>query len=306
MVKTLLSVLGFATIVSACESTTEAPQEDAISATDTVTADPDTVAPDGVGPSSDTVETPADTTTLTDTAAPMDILAPADTTAPVDTIEPTDTTTAPSDTTPPSDAIVSPVDCSTICQARTGDGGFCLDDGYFGVAACTQYCQQDSALWDATARDAFADCAATDPLCFQTIHQCMMSAIYADEIESDTPIAMTIRVHGGDFSAHNGAWVFAEFQQGFFGPLALDTAVVADGSFDLNVDFNEVPHYNAVYYLRAYANVDGQLGCGVSTDLGFGGDVAPRFGTTPLLFERTLKVDEPVASSQMQEICDAF
>lgn len=73
-------------------------------------------------------------------------------------------------------------DCATPCAVRTTrvrDRGFCepmlANDDAPGWNACATWCASHSSGWSAAERAAFTWCAVEDPLCFQTVDQCMSS-----------------------------------------------------------------------------------------------------------------------------------
>lgn len=65
--------------------------------------------------------------------------------------------------------------CAERGERRAAEG-LCepmLVGGDAGFVGCEAYCASQSPSWSADQRAAFERCARTDPLCYQTIEQCM-------------------------------------------------------------------------------------------------------------------------------------
>ncbi len=59
--------------------------------------------------------------------------------------------------------------CKDACSNRDNQFGWCSD------RECVQYCKTNSRTWDNRTEEAFLTCATEDPLCYQTIEDCVSS-----------------------------------------------------------------------------------------------------------------------------------
>ena len=63
------------------------------------------------------------------------------------------------------------VDCQAFCAVRDFVGGSC-----WAVADCETWCLNNSGALTENEINAFGFCVATDPLCFQTVEQCIANS----------------------------------------------------------------------------------------------------------------------------------
>jgi len=193
---------------------------------------------------------------------------------------------------------------STTTAATTGSGtlepGFCdatcsafAEGGCFTAEACASYCAQQQAGWTSAIGDAFATCAETEPLCFETVENCMLRTLYP------MGTACEFVVSGSGFGALEGATTRLASQMsgvpGFDGEVA-----IAGGAFGFawggTCDY--VTQEGFLFLLHLDANDDGL--CSVPADrthaayATWNGDfVAPRFVAelTPALSDAAFVCD---------------
>lgn len=158
------------------------------------------------------------------------------------------------DAGPPSSA------CADLCQARRDDptSGGCPFDTVPGSGRCEDRCAEVAGLSAAT-REAFEWCVTTDPLCFQTIDQCVYGRRYPESVSIPT----TITAEGLD--AYEGRAVVVAIQNGV--ELYRRDAVVTDGGFEATFD-EPLP---AAWPPSAfgYVDVDEDGRCGRGVDVTF-------------------------------------
>lgn len=156
----------------------------------------------------------------------------------------------------PSDAAVAdatPEFCTTACQKTA-------DDTCFSTATCTAYCQDKSGAWPPPVRGAFAACAAKNPLCYQTMDDCMLSALFPGGV------AKSIQLRAQGFDANDGKVVHVWYDPGastLFG----GTATIAGGSFAFDWQKPVETLGTIGPLLLLYIDVDGNGLCDPSADL---------------------------------------
>lgn len=105
---------------------------------------------------------------------------------------------------------------ATFCEAacETTADGACL-----APSDCLSACLADGGSWSEPTKEAFATCAATDPLCFITLEGCMLGQL--------DPADKTFVVDGVEFDAYEGdtAHVIVD------GTDVSDALIVQNGSF---------------------------------------------------------------------------
>lgn len=204
------------------------------------------------------------------------------------------------------DAVVE-AGCATLCEARDNDeDGFCSQEGYFGVAACTSYCAPRWGGWDAAVRAAFTDCVETSPLCFETISQCLITRVYEDELGEEAPVAQRAIVRGAGFDEHDGGWVFAELNRGFGDDTALVQTRVREGAFELTWDFTAPLPLSGGVRATLYVDTDESVSCQVGTDLTFWAETLAEVGTDPLEWVLRLTPADATGEEIGETVCDTF
>lgn len=83
--------------------------------------------------------------------------------------------------------------------------GFCeeacavtLEGSCLSPSACEEYCQAESGNWPAGVAEAFAKCAAENPLCFVSVEGCILSVLHPPGSNN------TARLKGTGFQAYDG------------------------------------------------------------------------------------------------------
>jgi len=148
----------------------------------------------------------------------------------------------PSDAGPPP----TPTRCETTCDARRTDIGGCP------VEDCEARCAETTDR----SFDAFATCVISDPLCFQTLDDCVHGALYP------APVPTPVTFRGSDLLAHEGRTAHLLFRADF--AIERATAEIRDGAFEVTLT-PEVPGYGVITAL-AYVDVDGDEVCTAGVD----------------------------------------
>ncbi|KIG12364.1 hypothetical protein DB30_01555 [Enhygromyxa salina] len=144
--------------------------------------------------------------------------------------------------------------CDESCAVLSPDG--CLTPD-----ACLTYCEEDSLGWDPVVGEAFAACAATNPLCFQSVEGCMLAALHPE----GSPIGL--RVDGAGFDAQEGRAIRVWADVGAQSQLGGE-ALVANGGFSVEwVEF--FPIFDVVLgpLVMAYIDVDDDGSCDGDVDV---------------------------------------
>ena len=153
---------------------------------------------------------------------------------------------APAPDVPPSPEIEQA--CIDACAARDEDGmGGCPVAG--GDEDCTEWCIEVGPRVSPDLFDAYFQCLAEDPLCFQSVLQCAVGLAYPE------PFAHTVTVRGIGYDAWNGDTVFAGLEESAESFVRAE-AIVEDGQFTL--EFDVVMHVSqshlTLFYIDANAN----------------------------------------------------
>ncbi len=148
-----------------------------------------------------------------------------------------------------------PPDCDAACESLDVDGG-CYD-----TSSCQSDCALDLPGQSDAAFDAFSECAETNPLCFETMDQCVLRTLYPRA----APYPVT--VSGVGFAGFEGASVrIASSVQ--IGPAlsatVRDAGFVAVGSMEFEAAWAP--------FVQLYVDVDDDGACS-DADLGFGGQL---------------------------------
>ena len=179
--------------------------------------------------------------------------------------------------------------------------GFARTRGYFGVQTCTDFCTGLSGTWDETVFAAFDLCVSTDPLCFQTIDQCMFLEIFADEFDQSLSVEHAIVVKAAGFESVNSRFAYIEFADSSTS-LGVDQTRVQNGAFEFRLDLNqELPF--GTYDVFVYVDSNENINCDADADLIFGADIVPIYGSNPLEFRLELDPSMAVASFMAESIC---
>lgn len=134
------------------------------------------------------------------------------------------------------------------------------DQACFPKSACAMYCNENAAGWPPAVRDAFAACAAENPLCFQTVESCILGELH----ESGSP--GTVRLKGSGFDAHEGK-VITVWNDPDAGTQFGDEAAIVNGAFAFEwvtpLDWFDT----SGPLLLLYIDVDGDGTCKPASDI---------------------------------------
>ena len=155
---------------------------------------------------------------------------------------------------------------STTTGSGTLEPGFCDDacstfaeGGCFTAEACASYCAQQHTGWTSAVGDAFSTCVATEPLCFETVENCVLRTMYPEGTSSE------IVISGTGFEAFEGKTV--RLASDVSGLPAFDgVTTVYDGAFEFvwSGTFDYLSQDGLLFLLHLDANDDGQ--CSVPAD----------------------------------------
>ena len=143
--------------------------------------------------------------------------------------------------------------CIKACDNRMEKDETCFSDDY---DSCIRFCDE-IATWRKSTQDAFYFCVNDDPLCFQTITQCILTAAFPN------PVPIIAKFVGTGFESFEGKRVFAMFDPGRTD--APSETVVTNGQHELiwEIDSNVGSLTKTIFY---YVDVDGDGRCDPGTD----------------------------------------
>ena len=95
-------------------------------------------------------------------------------------------------------------DCIDACNQRKEEDPPCFSDDY---DSCIDYCDEISG-WRQVTQEALYTCLKTDPLCFQTLTNCIIIQTYPD------PVRVEAKFVGTGFEQFDGKTVYARFDPG--------------------------------------------------------------------------------------------
>lgn len=169
--------------------------------------------------------------------------------------------------------------CVELCAMREEEGpmGFCALAWNPANGVCEERCEAMSVARPAT-QDAFEQCVLTDPLCFQTLDDCIYRDLYPE------PTALPASLVGIDFDEHEGRAVQAWLAVG--ADFVSQTGVVVDGRFELS--WTEVLSPSDAPVVLVHVDVDGDGACDASVDL-----------TASLFLERSGTFDAPALEASL-------
>lgn len=179
-----------------------------------------------------------------------------------------------------------PVDCDQACAVVLK--GSCLD----GQRSCQALCQDTLPGENTGVHEAFAECVATNYLCFETVEGCILRALHPGATEVDVAYV------GTDFEAFEGMDVWVRLHAQDDGPVV--SATVIDGT--VSVSLTHALELWMGHWLSVFIDVDGNGVCDVDSDLSHvvfldfdGGFSDPSFSVT----------SEPPKSAN-ESVCDSF
>lgn len=142
----------------------------------------------------------------------------------------------------------TPIPCDEACTSRNESPGACDMEWARDELTCEGYCDGMLVAHDPRTAWAVSQCVATNPLCFEPMWQCVLSAVHPE------PFRHTVPVHGVGFDRFEGAVVSLVFAGQ---PMSdVRTATVADGEFRVAVprDARAADHYSGRYWVDADAD----------------------------------------------------
>ncbi|MFT6398791.1 MAG: hypothetical protein ACJAYU_003553 [Bradymonadia bacterium] len=210
----------------------------------------DNGSPDASGSDVAPTDTGVTDAGATDTAPEPDAPEPTDTGTTPDAIPPQD---VPSEPDVPLDELEEA--CVAACEARQNPN----------MGGCPVSLEQDCADWcidvgpnvEPELVEAYFECLATNPLCFQSMLQCVIGTAYPE------PFAHTLTLRGSGYDAWEGERVFAAVEEspGEFLPAE---GIVQEGAFELT--FDVVMHVSQSHLTLFYIDANANRECDADAD----------------------------------------
>jgi hypothetical protein len=145
--------------------------------------------------------------------------------------------------------------CQDACSTRAEDGmGACpisLEQD------CTDWCIEVGPQVAPELEDAYFQCIAEDPLCFQSILQCAIALTYPE------PFPHTVTLRGSGFDAWDGDTVYAGIEQTADEFVRVES-IVAGGEF--TVEFDVVMHVSQSHLTLFYVDANSNESCDTTED----------------------------------------
>lgn len=143
--------------------------------------------------------------------------------------------------------------CEEACAVTAASG--CLTP-----SACEEYCQTESAGWSAEVAEAFAKCAAENPLCFESVEGCILTELHPPGSNN------VARLKGTGFQAYDNevvrVWHDPETGVPFGGE-----AVISGGQFAFEWTAPFQTWDKSGPLLLLYIDLGGSGACDAATDL---------------------------------------
>ena len=149
--------------------------------------------------------------------------------------------------------------CETVCAERADhveQDAWCPIE-WSADAACEEACSEAAAV-DPDVGDAFATCAATNPLCYEFLDTCLLRELFSG------PVAQSIHVLGRDLGAFEGRTVWLVDADDPDAPR--QEVAIAQGSVDHTWTSSPRP-VDWTVRVRFAVDVDGDGACDPSFDL---------------------------------------
>ena len=181
--------------------------------------------------------------------------------------------------------------CIEACNNRKETDETCFGDDY---DTCIEFCGE-IASWQSTTQEALYFCVTDDPLCFQTITQCVLAVAYPD------PVPVIAKFVGTGFDQFEGKNVYAKLDPGRL-DIPAET-LVTNGQHELvwEVDMSLRDLSKTIYY---YVDVDGDARCNPQTDRTQYGNIKYNGDIKTHSFYGTRELQESPNSAAM--ICRGF
>jgi hypothetical protein len=143
--------------------------------------------------------------------------------------------------------------CADAC-VKTADGTC------FPSAACVEYCEMNAPAWPTEVAKAFATCAAENPLCFETVPNCILSQLHP--AGKSHPVTL----EGSGFDAYNGKRFFVWHDPGLNLPFGGDV-IITGGMFAFKWFEPVAVGDMGTSLLLGYIDMDDNGTCNAATDV---------------------------------------
>ena len=142
-------------------------------------------------------------------------------------------------------------DCAAAC-ATTAESG-CFDS-----ASCIETCKAEAPGWSPAVLGAFTQCAAENPLCYQSLEDCMLGVLYPDEVVQQASLT------GAGFEAYEGYTVHASLEKAGGALVAAPPQKVSGGGFAF--DWSVAMTISGAGLMLYYIDLDESGSCSVPAD----------------------------------------
>ena len=135
-----------------------------------------------------------------------------------------------------------------------------VDGSCFQTEACVAYCEKSASTWAPEVATAFSACAAENPLCFETVQNCILQQLHPAGKKHP------VRLEGSGFSEFDGKRIIVWHDPGLNLPFGGD-AVISGGQFAF--DWTEaVPVSDTgTSLLLLFIDIDGNGACNAAVDI---------------------------------------
>ena len=157
------------------------------------------------------------------------------------------------------DTLLTESECDRICSEREqaiDDSGHCDFEWNSGV--CREVCADYAAFSTAT-EQVFIECVAADPLCFQDIHQCVLSGRYPNPVVA--PFVLTAT----GFADYEAIPVVVALEAGGTDFALADPQTVVDGGF--GAEWQESTYIGGGHMAMYYLDMDSNGDCDPAIDV---------------------------------------
>ncbi|HCP47575.1 MAG TPA: hypothetical protein DIU15_16155, partial [Deltaproteobacteria bacterium] len=150
-------------------------------------------------------------------------------------------------------------ECDRICSEREqGIDGSGNCEFEWNSGDCRQVCA-DYAVFSTATEEVFIECVASDPLCFQDIHQCVIGGRYPEPIPA--PFVLTAT----GFEEYESVSVVLALEAGGQDFRFADPQVVVGGGF--GAEWTETTYIGGGHLALYYIDMDGNGDCDPAIDV---------------------------------------
>jgi hypothetical protein len=135
-----------------------------------------------------------------------------------------------------------------------------VDGTCFPTAACIDYCEANASGWAPEVAKAFAACAADNPLCFETVPNCILGKLHA------TGTSHPVRLEGSGFAEYEGKHLIVWNDPGVNIPFGGDVMIVG-GKFSFEWFEPVAVSDTGTSLLLMYIDIDGNGSCNPAADI---------------------------------------